>query len=109
MDAKKIGKIRMSVSRAQNSGSRVRYSPFVRNAIEQWLRGGENVAQVADKTGISFQTILRWSEQIAPDFQRVEIKSQNSLSQALVLRLENGVRISAPTADLMIEMLKALK
>jgi hypothetical protein len=109
MDAKKISKIRMSVSRAQNAGSRVRYSPFVRREIEQWLRAGESAETVAEKTGIGIQTISRWSEQITSDFQRVEIRSQSSSIQKLMLRFENGVRISTPTTELMIEMLKVLK
>lgn len=109
MDAKTIGKIRMSVSRAQNAGARVRYSPFVRSAIEQWLRTGESAETVAETSGIGLQTISRWSEQITSDFQRVEIKSHNSPTQKLILRFENGVRISTPTTELMIEMLKVLK
>lgn len=109
MDAKQIGKIRMSVSRAQNAGRRVRYSPFVRREVERWLRAGKNAEAVAEKTGIGLQTISRWSEQVTSDFQRVEIKSQNSSSQKLMLRFENGVRISTPTTELMIEILKVLK
>jgi hypothetical protein len=99
----------MSVSRAQNVGRRVRYSSFVRREIEQWLRAGERVETVAEKTGIGLQTISRWSEQINSDFRRVEIKSQSPSSQKLILRFENGVRISTPTTELMIEMLKVLK
>ena len=109
MDAKQIGKIRMSVSRAQNSGGRVRYSPFVRREIEQWLREGERVESVAEKTGIGLQTVTRWSEEITSDFQRVEIKSLGPAAPKLTLRFESGVRISTPTAEQMLEILKVLK
>lgn len=109
MDAKQVGKIRMSVSRAQNSGGRVRYSPFVRREVEQWLQAGESAEAVAEKSGIGLQTISRWSEEITTDFRRVDVKSEGSFKLKLVLRFENGVRISAPTTELMIETLRALK
>jgi hypothetical protein len=109
MDAKQIGKIRMSVSRAQNSGARVRYSPFVRGAIEQWLRSGESIEVIAVQSGIRPQTISRWSEQIEVRFQRVEVTKSDPAPQNLVLRFASGVRISAPTVELMIETLKVLK
>ena len=109
MDAKQIGKIRMSVSRAQNAGPRVRYSPFVRREIEQWLRDGESAETVAEKSGIGLQTVSRWSEAITADFRHIDVKSEGPLKSTLVLRFESGIRISAPTAELMIEMLKVLK
>lgn len=95
MDAKQIGKILMSVSRAQNSGGRVRYSPFVRREIEQWLQASESAEAVAEKSGIGLETISRCSEEINADFRRVDVKSETPFKSKIVLRFENGVRISA--------------
>jgi len=109
MDGKQLSKIRMSVSRARNAGTRIRYSPFVREMIAKWLSAGESADLIAEQTGIGLQTILRWSEPVDSSFQHIDVKPEKSSSQKLILRLENGVRISAPTAELMIEMLEALK
>ncbi len=110
MDSKQIASVRRAISRARNSGHRVRYSKFVKDTVTAWITSGENPSEVSSTVGIGLQTVIAWSSDIENRFRQVQVLEAEPMSnRRLSATLANGVRLSSPSIDLLIETLERFK
>ena len=110
MDSKQIASVRRAISRAKNSGRRVRYSKFVRDTVTSWITSGESPAEVSSMVGIGLQTVTAWSSDVENKFRQVQVLQTEPMStRRLSARLANGVRLSSPSIDLLVEALERFK
>lgn len=110
MDSKQIASVRRAKSRARNSGRRVRYSKFVKDTVTSWIASGESPNEVSSTVGIGLQTVIAWSSDIENRFRQVQVfQTDPTLSRRVRATLANGVRLSSPSIDLLIETLERFK
>ena len=110
MDSKQIASVRRAISRAKNSGGRVRYSKFVKDTVTAWIRSGESPAEVSSTVGIGLQTVTAWSSDVENKFRQVQVLQADPMSNRRPsATLANGVRLTSPSIDLLIETLERFK
>jgi hypothetical protein len=109
MDLKQISNVRRAVSRAKNAGCRVRYSDFVRRSALEWLRAGQGPAEIAERTGIGLQTLMRWSgSAVGDDSRRLDpaTTAKTPATGEISVEFANGARLMCPSVDLLVKMLE---
>ena len=110
MDLKQIASVRRAISRARNSGRRVRYSKFVKDTVTSWIASGESPNEVASTVGIGLQTVTAWSSNVENRFRQIQVLQSEPMSnRRLSATLANGVRFTSPSIDLLIETLERFK
>lgn len=110
MNTKQVGSVRRAISRARGAGSRVRYSKFVKDTVTSWLRDGESPSEVSMMIGIGQETLIAWSKDGENTFRKVQVSLDPPILNARAsARLTNGVRVIAPSIQILIETLEFFK
>ncbi len=109
MNPKQIAAVRRVVSRAKNSGNRVRYSEFVKETATMWLRDGESPSEIAAMVGIGLQTLTKWADDVEDNFRKVCVAAPGPSNPEVTATLSDGVRIVSPSIEQLIEALEFFK
>jgi hypothetical protein len=109
MNSKQIGVVCRAVSRAKNSGGRIRCSAFVRETVVSWMSAGEGPRVIEASVGIDISTLMRWSEGAANKFRRIEVTPELQPPLKFTVIIPSGAELSAPSVAQLIEALELFK
>ena len=79
---------------------------FKRQAVEHWLRSGQNGAQIAKELGISYPSLKEWKRrytgEVAP--QRADLEAENRALRAELARVREQRDILKKTLGILSEV-----
>jgi len=78
---------------------------FKRQAVEHWLRGGKNGAQIARELGISYPSLKEWKRRYGGNAtpQRADLEAENRALRAELARVREQRDILKKTLGILSE------